>query len=184
MKIKTFLFILLVLSIFSLGQTQRNIDIIFDLTDLSISEINKKENYVLNFNSAENLNVIKGRIFKNIKTENSETVLNYYVDSLKVVYPEMFRDGWFGDYFLIRDVRLAGYYSIEKKGSLLDKKEFNLSVKDTVEYSKLNEIESQALNFTQGEIPQEPFFDSMVETVIAVGAAVVSIILFFTIRSD
>ena len=186
MKIKTFLLILLTFTLFSFGQSKRNIDLIFDLVDQSISGINYEENFVLKFNSAQNLNVIKGRILKKLKNNNVEDKknLNYFVDSLSVTYPEMFRDGMFGDYLLSRKVKLAGYYSLERNNFLTEKEDFNLVFQDTVLYSELNQIESQALNFTRGEIPQEPFFESVVETVIAVGAAVVSIILFFTIRSD
>jgi len=120
------------------------------------------------------------------KTEKKETgiKLNYIVDSVGVSYPEMFRDGLFGDFFLIRNIYYKGYFSVEKDNRQKLKRDFDFAKKDTIALNDVSSVETRILDFTKAEVPPEPFFESMVETVAAVGAAVLSVILFFTIRSE
>ena len=54
---------------------------------------------------------------------------------------------------------------------------------DTVLFDEIKSLSNSSLPFTKGEAPAEPFFASLWEPVIAVGTAIVTIFLFFTIRS-
>lgn len=189
MKVKIFLLAFSVLSIFSFGQSKKNLEVIFGFVDESLTEVKKvtNKNVVLEFNAADNLEVIKGRVLYNLGKsgkEDKEIKLNYTVDAVGVNYPEMFRDGLFGDFFLEREVYFNGYFSVLENDSLLINRSFDLTKKDTVALDELSLIETQILDFTKGEVPPEPAFDSIVETVVAVGAAVISVILFFTVRSE
>lgn len=189
MKTKVFILIFTVFSLVLSAQTKKNIELIFNLVDESLEKLQdlSDKNIVLKFNAVDNLDVLKGRVVYNLKSNNDKeltTELNYTVDSLQVNYPEMFRDGLFGDYLLVRDIKYKGYYSLLNNNELGQNRKFQLTHKDTVYLSELNTIETQALDFTKGEVPAEPFFESVIETVIAVGAAAISIILFFTVRSE
>lgn len=170
------------------AQSKKNIEVIFNMVDESLEEIKNSDNqsYVLKFNSVDNLDIVKGRVVYNLNDseQNTNKELSYTVDTLKVEYPELYRDGLFGDYYLVRQIKLSGYYSVIENSKIISNNTFNYSSIDTVQFVELTEIETQAIDFTKGEVPDEPFLDSLVETLIAVGSAVVSIILFFTIRSD
>lgn len=189
MKIKNFLVVFAIFSLISFAQSKKNLELIFEFVDNSLSEVKRSpgKNFVLKFNAVDNLDVIKGRVAYNLKDfsgEGVETELIYTVDSLSVNYPEMFRDGLFGDYFLVRNVNYSGYYSIIENNKPEENRKFSFNEQDTVSHNELSLIETQAIDFTKGEVPAESFFDGFVETSIAVGAAVLSIVLFFIIRSD
>ena len=62
-------------------------------------------------------------------------------------------------------------------------KDFNLSTKDTINVEDVEIIEDRSYPFTQGELPAEPFFSSILEPVVAISAAAVTVILFFSVRS-
>jgi len=62
-------------------------------------------------------------------------------------------------------------------------KNFKFNYIDTVDANKIKNIEDPAIPFTQAALPAEPFFSSIYEPVIAVGAAALTVILFFTVRS-
>ena len=111
------------------AQTKKNIEVIFNLVDKSLSEVKNsdEQNYVLKFNSVDNLDVIKGRVAYNLKNsaENAYNELNYTVDTLNVKYPELYRDGLFGDYFLVREIKYSGYYSVINDEQIINNKKFN-----------------------------------------------------------
>mgnify|MGYP006387905003 FL=1 len=132
-------------------------------------------------------NQIRGKLLKNgkeIVNDNSagENVINinFVMDNSNVAYSNPERDGIFGDFFTERTIELSVNYLISPNQSL---KSFNLTSKDTINVKDVENVENRSYPFTQGELPPEPFFSSLLEPIVAIGAAAVVIILFFSVRS-
>ena len=132
-------------------------------------------------------NKVRGNLLRNgfqLVGENSEEQgfvrINFVVDNSFVGYTEPEKDGIFGDFFTQRTVELSGNYFISNQSDIQD---FKLTVKDTINVEDVEEVENRSYPFTQGELPPEPFFSSILEPVVAIGAAAVVIILFFSVRS-
>jgi hypothetical protein len=74
----------------------------------------------------------------------------------------------------------------EKDGSIniLNKEEFTYS--DTITSNDLELIENSNYPFTKGKFPtkNKSIFDEIIEPVIIVSAAIISVVLFFTVRSN
>ena len=77
-------------------------------------------------------------------------------------------------------MELSGNYFISNQSQV---KDFKLTVVDTVNVENVQELENRSYPFTQGELPPEPFFSSLLEPIVAIGAAATVIILFFSVRS-
>lgn len=107
--------------------------------------------------------------------------VSYAIEEAKVVYENMFRDGFLGDYYVERNIVLKGNCLVSNSNN--QAKPFALSVRDTVKYDDLKNYENQAFPFTQGEIPAEPFWSSLLEPAVAIGSAAVVVYLFFSVRS-
>ena len=60
---------------------------------------------------------------------------------------------------------------------------YKYNFSDTVALSNINNLQNIAYSFTSPEIPNEPFFSSLLEPTIAIGTAAVAVYLFFNIRS-
>lgn len=179
------------------GQSKSNLDNLFELLDKETAAISSKiENsgtkLLVDFDSPNDLKIFKNRFitqlnnyFAGITTDRNEAgiVLGFTLEQSSVEYNETFRDGLFGDYFVERKSNIGGSYNISEKGSITFTDNFNLSKVDTVKYNEINSLENYSLPFTRDEIPEEPFFSSLVEPVIAIGSAVVAVLLFFTVRS-
>jgi len=172
------------------AQTRSNLEIISSLVQNSVNQIENKHNlkeFSYKYSSPENLNLFDGMaksyFGENSKiNEESNAELHYSLNEIKVTYPDVFRDGIFGNFLLKRKILLSGNYSIknhesEKTGLI------NESFIDTVDYSKVNEIQNPSLNFTVGNVPDEPFLSGIWEPVIAIGAIAVTIFLFFSVQS-
>ena len=132
-------------------------------------------------------NQIRGKLLRNdieIVTENSsnENVVNvnFIIDDSFVGYNEPERDGLFGDFFTERTLKLSGNYFLSNRTPLV---EFNLTKKDTINVEDVEKFENRSYPFTQGDLPPEPFFSSLLEPIVAIGAVAVTVILFFSVRS-
>jgi hypothetical protein len=115
------------------------------------------------------------------KSDSSVSEISFIIDKTNVSYGELFQQKLFGDYYTEREITLSGNYLLFSPG--ISTHNFSYSYIDTVNISEIKSIENNALPFTQAKIPSEPLFSSIYEPVIAVGAAAVTVILFFTIRS-
>lgn len=146
----------------------------------------------LNYSSGEGYVMFQNRVIsyleekkllvdKNVD-ENSYR-LNYTVENIDVNYSEAFKNGWFGEYKVERNVLLNISYSLNNNGNVIQSNFFEETITDTINYSDIESVESYGIKFTQSEKPTEPFFQSFLEPVIAVGTLIVSIILLFTVRS-
>ncbi len=196
-EIKVFLFITFFIFSSLVGQTRSNLNIVDSLIGISVFQISnsikdKNSEYQIKFNSPKDYNVLSNSIIEKFQsdgikfTENDnekDKIINYQIKNIKVEYPEMFRDGIFGEYLVNRKINVEGSYFITLMGNVgkVNKYEFNYS--DSVALSNINSLQNIAYSFTSPEIPSEPFFSSLVEPTIAIGTAAIAVYLFFNIRS-
>lgn len=190
-----FLFLVLILQSASFSQTASNLDRFYTLidtaTNLLIKDLDdvKKVNLELNFGVDYSVfaNKVRGNLLRNgiqLVSDNSDEPnfvrVNFVVDNSFVGYSEPEKDGIFGDFFTQRSVELSGNYFISNHSKVND---FKLTAIDTINVEEVENVENRSYPFTQGELPPEPFFSSLLEPVIAIGAAAAVIILFFSVRS-
>ena len=188
-----FIFLLFQSTIFS--QTISNLDQFYTLIDsasnLLLKDLGdaKKVNLELNFGTDYSVfaNQVRGKLLRNgiqLIGENSDDKnfvrVNFVVDNSIVGYSGPEKDGIFGDFFTERTVELSGNYFISNNPQV---KEFKLTAKDTINVEEVEKVENRSYPFTQGDLPSEPFFSSLLEPIVAIGAAAVTVILFFTVRS-
>ena len=179
------------------AQTSTNIDVIHDLVDQSMDQVTsglpfEDIAYYFTFTSLPEYQVIKNRALAafsrklSVTDDKSKSLKSivYNLDNIKVDYKEPFKDGFFGSYLVERECSIAGSYIISSMDKSIKSEDFALSAKDTVEYSKISSLESYTLPFTRSEIPPEPLLGSLLEPAIAISAIAVTIILFFTVRSN
>ncbi|MEO8231260.1 MAG: hypothetical protein ABI638_03195 [Ignavibacteriota bacterium] len=188
-----FIFLLFQSTIFS--QTISNLDKFYTLIDSASNNLlkdlgdAKKVNLELNFGTDYSIfaNQVRGKFLRNgiqLVGDNSDDKnfvrVNFVVDNSFVGYSDPEKDGIFGDFFTERTVELSGNYFISNNPQV---KEFKLTAKDTINVEDVEKVENRSYPFTQGNLPPEPFFSSLLEPIVAIGAAAVIVILFFTVRS-
>jgi hypothetical protein len=194
MKLNIFIFFLMSLSCL-FAQSKTNFDIIDSLIYLSTEqiseELNLNEEYFLEFIGADDYDILKSKVIQFLKyrdigiveSEKKQNKLTYNLEAIKINYTDVFKDGLFGTYLVRRDAYLSGSFFLTKNGEINDVNSFNNSLADTVLYSEVSQLDNIAYPFTSAELPDEPFFSSTLEPVIAIGTAAVAVYLFFNIRS-
>lgn len=196
-RVKILIAAIFVLGFSALFAQSTNLDVFYSLVEKSVDtiladrELNNKQFEVL-FKSPATYEIFKGRLFYhlekncgvNLVQNNKSSKLEYSLVNLEVNYPASFRDGLFGDYYLVREFLLTGNYILETGTGNIESDVFEVNQKDTVLFDQINSLETSALPFTKSELPAEPFWESLVEPVVAIGSAVITIILFFTVRSN
>ncbi|MCB0750034.1 MAG: hypothetical protein KDC52_01025 [Ignavibacteriae bacterium] len=178
------------------AQTKTNLEVVDSLIGLSINKISnsvldKSNEFALNFNSPEDYKIFNNSIvdklqksgFNLSEEKNRSEILNYSIENIAVDYSDMFRDGIFGEYLIQRNINLNGSYFVISSGNLGNVNNYEYTFKDTVALNAVNSLQNIAYSFTSPEIPDEPFFSSLVEPTIAVGTAAIAVYLFFNIRS-
>lgn len=192
-SLRLFLLVILLSTISVRGQSKTNLEIFFSQIDSAgkeilsnISDINTPVK--INFLSGSEYSILENRLtsflikdgLKISPDENSSLKLSFAITEAFVKYNNSFRDGLFGDILVERTVVLNGNFLIPDQNL---SKDFSYLSADTIKYEQLSEIENRAYPFTQNNHPSEPFLSSLIEPIIAVGAAATAVILFFTIRS-
>jgi len=196
------LFILLIILTPSLrAQTISNLEIFYQLVDSASSQASQNiikisnevavtfdlglyytifENRIISQLGVNGLKVNRGTD-SNVNKHN----LNFIIDKAEVIYGEQKRDGFLGDFFVSREVILSGNYLVSSPSASLQNgyREFHFKYSDRIKVEDIEKVENRSFPFTQGRIPSVPFFSSLLEPVIAVGAAAAAVILFFSIRS-
>lgn len=176
------------------AQTKTNLDIFYSLVDSSADQIiaylpQAQDSVKLDLNLGESYSIFGNKIIaelfssgKRLTTENEGTIrINYVIEDAKVTYGGIYRDGFFGDYFIPRFISLKGNFLTY--GNPQSFNEFNFSFNDSIRFDEIHLVENESYPFTKGDIPPEPFFSGLFEPVIAIGTAALAIILFFTVRS-
>lgn len=177
-------------------QSKTNLDIFYTFVDSAVHVVNTHLTpadtlIVVDLQLGTAFNVFGNRIMNGILGQNRRLYkgerdadylrVTFVVDNSSVTYGDMFRDGVFGRYLLPRTITLTGNFSISFQDYTFD--DFVFTKSDTVRVDEISQLENPSFIFTQGKLPSEPFFSSLLEPVIAVGAAAAAIILFFTVRS-
>jgi hypothetical protein len=179
----------------SAQEPDTNLDIFYKMIDSSVTDLISKipksrESIKLDLNLGESYTVFNNRIIagifssgkKILDEENKELLnINYVLEKANVNYGEIFRDGFWGDYYLPRNLSLKGSYAIRDSNTLFQNFDYNCS--DTIRYSSIKDVEDESFPFTKGKVPSEPFFSNLFEPIVAIGTAALVVILFFTIRS-
>lgn len=183
------------------AQPASNLEIFYSLVDsasinasTNISEISKELNITLElgiyFTIFENriisqLSKNDIKVLRGAESKLNHPTLNFVIDNAEVIYGEQKRDGFLGDFYVTRDLILSGNYLLTSGiESFLNKgEEFEYTFSDRIKVEDIEKVENRSFPFTQGILPSEPFFSSLLEPVVAVGAAALAIILFFSVRS-
>jgi len=119
-----------------------------------------------------------------VSLDNSKNKISYSISQASVTYSDLFKDGIVGGYLLERKFILQGEYTIKNLSSVLNANTFYYTALDTIPYENINFVENNSLPFTKGAVPSEPFFPSMLEPIVAITAVVITVVLFFTVRSN
>jgi hypothetical protein len=185
------------LSTVTFSQSKTNLQLFYESVDSVVDSISKELNFTkqpvqLNLNLGVEYSLFSNSIYNSLQenrinySENrnsglSEIVVNIVLEKCEVDYGEPFKDGLFGSYFLQRNIRLSGNYSVRDFDFRL--KRFSILKSDTVAVDEIKKIENPSFPFTEGKVPEESFFSGITEPLIAVGSAAIAVILFFSIRS-
>jgi hypothetical protein len=176
-------------------QPDTNLDIFYSMIDSSVTDFISKvpqseESIKLDLNLGKDHSVFTNKVIAKIisfgkkisnEKDNETSSVNYIINKTDVTYGEIYRDGFFGGYYLPRNLSLTGNYTVKTDSTVF--KDFSYSYNDTLKYDDIQNVENADYPFTKGEIPPEPFLSSLFEPIVAVGAAAVAVILFFTVRS-
>lgn len=196
------LFVFLILLSFSgKAQTLSNLEIFYSLVDSAshqtaddilklVPEAALTTELGIYYTVFEN-QIFSGLSSKGLKVKRGAGItndipnLNFLINNAEVKYGEQKRDGFLGDFIVTRELILQGSYllSSSEDASLTKMNEFSFTYSDQVKVEEIEKIENRSFPFTSGILPQEPFFSSILEPVIAVSAAAVAVILFFSVRS-
>ena len=177
------------------AQTITNLDRFYSAVDsastLLLNDLGSTKEVKLDLNLGTYYSVfgnqVRGKLLKNgikivneVNSNSNAVKVNFVLDECTVNYSEPERDGLFGDYFTERSIDVSGNYFISSKQKVSD---FNIAQKDKINVEDVEKVENRSYPFTHGELPSEPFFSSLLEPIVAVGAAAITVILFFSVRS-
>ncbi len=189
------LFLLFFIASTLLAQTNTNYEVTEKLVKLSVqnltAEMDTEKQYALNFIASTDYSILQQEVLQSLMANNisivsdsaSQETINYSIEEVKIDYPEIFRDGIFGNYLVLREGRIKASLYISDSKNIEQVKSFSKVVKDSVLYEDIGRLENIAYSFTTGKMPDEPFFASSLEPFIAVGSAAVAVYLLFNIRS-
>ena len=178
------------------AQEKTNLELINELIDTSTSKIVNNLSHFpstpkLNINYPQEFSFLSHRVsnsfvrngIKLSVDSSATTIINYCFSNIKVEYSNLFKDGLFGSYLMERKVTLSGDFSIQDSNMIANSDVFSFSVVDTIAYDNYYSLENSSLPFTKGNIPDPPFFPSILEPAIAITTVAVSVILFFSVRT-
>lgn len=192
MKLLTVLLFFAMISLFN-AQVKSNYEIILEMVPETITEVAQasgdRQGGIL-ITLPPGSSILSSRVLssalevnKNIISGTFEDKINiiYTLEKIDVNYGEVFHRGFPGDYLCERKIKLSGINIIDtdKKANSFP---FEVTRTDTIKYDEIKLLE-QGVSFARGEKPEEPFFRSWVEPAIAVTAAIVTVYLFFDVRS-
>lgn len=114
-----------------------------------------------------------------ILNQNSITSLKLQINNLEIFYSE-------NSDFTEREILFnAQIFLIDKDGNISSLHEINTLYKDKIEKNKISYIENHNFNFTKGKNTQKnsSFFKEILEPVIIVSSAILTVVLFFSVRT-
>lgn len=107
------------------------------------------------------------------------------LEKVEVRYDDGRRSGLFGSRIVDRSVgvRYAVKVVDRRSGMILLTGTVSRDSHDVVESSEIEELENPRIPATQGKLPAEGFFSSLVEPLVTMGAIAVAVYLLFQVRS-
>jgi hypothetical protein len=169
---------------------QAPLDIIYGLIDSSAAQISRdipdNINITPELNMPDGLQALRNYAFSKLKglgksSDSSKTLrLDYTILEAKTDYVKLKRKSFFGDYAVEREITLKGNYLAAGNDSLCV---FSFIYKDEIDPDTAASLENPLLPFTRDEMPETPFLSNITEPAVAIAAAAVTVILFFTARS-
>lgn len=114
-----------------------------------------------------------------ILNQNSITSLKLQINNLEIFYSEK-------SDLLDREILFnAQIFLIDKDGNISSLQEINTQYKDKIEKNKITYIENHNFNFTKGKTTQKnnSFFQEILEPVIIISSAILTVVLFFSVRT-
>lgn len=178
------------------SQPKTNLELFYSLIDSAANTIGSKNSNYLNDVS---LTITLGsgyEVFRNQVHSSFNKIISHLdgseknslnrnlfftLDQVKLEYPDSYRDGFFGEFYTIRNATITGSYRLNTIPGTVES--FSFEVTDSIATKELQYLENYSYPFTIAEKPAEPFFSSLFEPIVAVGATAAAVILFFTIRS-
>lgn len=117
----------------------------------------------------------------------NQTMLELQIISpeLKVKYDDSFRGGFLGETKTNRTVSISLPFLIKESqtNKVVTSGTLPFSFSDTVSVSMIPMLEQEGIPCTQAPLPEESFFDKLLEPFIIIGATGIAVYLFFHVRS-
>jgi len=189
-------FFLVLFSVSLYAQSVSNMERFYSLIEKSVHETvpvkaQKESRVYVEFTSPADAAILKNSVIEKTgkytkavaQKEGADFILTFAVEEAKVKYGECFTKSFLGRNFVEREVYLRGFTGLSRPNDNISAARFEHSIKDTVEFAGMKELGNPSYPFTSPQIPSEPFFSSILEPVIAIGAAVTTVYLLFTVRS-
>lgn len=185
---------------YSFDNTKSNIYIIDSIVNVSLNLLREKiefydidsiclqfHNHIADFYIEKELlsKITKPTILKspcNFNT-NNVYILNIIINNLLVEYKKIETSN---DKFNRKVIVSLSYYIIKPDKVILSIPEFSSAYSDTISISEVKNIELNQYDFAKGTIPDEEpsFFSKIIEPLAVVGSVIISLVLFFTVRSN
>ncbi len=118
-----------------------------------------------------------------INERSQDERIEYTIENLVIVYSEPFSDGFLGEQQFEREINLRGGMLYYSNGELKESSSFNLFASDSIALEQKDYIDSPGLKVSSDGTEAESFLSGVTGPAIAVGATLVSLFLFFTVRS-
>ena len=179
------------------GQLRSNIFLLTQCADSSVMDLAdgqfKNQKIFIEYNSKIGesyfLNILQTKLTDSgaeivFNRSKSDQAIIYNLLDASIEYEKVLKEGFLDDYFVERKTIYEGKYKVIKNYQLIEEKDFNYSLVDTVKYDQVRSIENFDYDFAKGKIPDESFWDSFLEPFVAIGTIVLTIILLFTVRSN
>jgi hypothetical protein len=190
---KTKIFLLFFFFVIKLeSQTVSNLGVVLNQIDSSITKINSGltniNNIRVKYNSPPDLTFLQNHVYASFArnksiNDSAKVSVEYTLNEISVKYENPGREDFLGDFIADRLIELKGVYLVKDKNEIIETGNIFYSNKDRIPVDEIKNIQNSSLPFTQGKIPEEPFLTSLYEPLIAVSAIVVSVYLFFSVRS-
>ncbi len=177
------------------GQAKTNLENYFQLIDNSVAKVSrtlsKDTSVVLTVSGPASLELLKSKVFESFSKhgfkvtsesahQNYKAVYTFHQTSVEYINAE--KESFFGNIVAERIMNLIGNILLTTPENQV--KTFNVdeSQKDTVYVDEIKNLEDASVPFTQGKMPETPFFSNLLEPVLVVGTLITTIILLFTVR--
>jgi hypothetical protein len=181
------LFLIFIIPGAAAPQSRTNLEVFYSLIDSTVSMIpDTVVNSSISVYTGSNVMLSDYIIHKlnskfgNHEVSDKDYPFSFSLENIRVDYPDVFRKKFLGDYYVERSFLLeVNTYTSAKRV----KNNYKLAFTDSVRLDDLSSLENDLHPFTKASLPSEDFADSIIEPVVAIGAAAAAVILFFVIRS-